>query len=240
MPPEIMRFCAKKTLVLITGGERGIGKYLADQFLESGASVIVTSRTAEFLEDIIIQENALIVQQLDVADEDSVKRLFTWITFSGVKLDILVNNAGIGFFKPLVDTTLNEWEQTISTNLTGAFLTSKEACKLMNESGGGRIINIGSIADKFALNNNASYGASKCGLKGLSSILSEEEKYNKIRVTHITLGAVYTEIWKERINFLKDDMLDPVQVAQLIAYIALLPTNMRIDNIEITPEKGIL
>src|SRR6185437_8477610 len=133
---------------------------------------------------------------------------FVWLESLGKKLAVLVNNAGIGVFKPFTDITLNEWNSMIQTNLTGAFLCSREATKLMLANGGGRIINVGSIAEKIPLANNVAYGASKSGLKGLSNILNEEYKHDKIRVTHICLGATYTDIWADRPEFSKDNMLD--------------------------------
>lgn len=226
--------------ILVTGADRGLGRVVADRLVHLGHRVIATSRTYKYTHDTIVSGEKLIKQYLDVTNEDSVKHLFGWLNLLNIKLDVLVNNAGMGIFKPLVETTLKEWNDVIQTNLTGAFLCSKEACKNMQTGGGGRIINIGSIASKIPLACNAAYGASKSGLKLLSDILNEEKKHEKIRVTYVTLGATYTDIWKTRTGFKKEDMLDPALVADYLSYIALLPLEMRIDNVEILPEKGIL
>lgn len=74
----------------------------------------------------------------------------------------------------------------------------------------------------------------------MSNLLNEEYKRNKIRVTHVCLGASYTDIWCGREGFLKEDMLDATVVADCIAFIAFLPLSVRLDNIEIFPEKGVL
>ena len=226
--------------ILITGGNGGLGKSIANKLVQLNHRVIVTSRAFEPKYEDIVSDNRLIKQYLDVTDECSVKQLFTWLTTSNIKLDILINNAGIGVFKPLVEITLDEWNSVIATNLTGAFLCAKEACKNMQVNGGGRIINIGSVAEKIPLPDNAVYGASKGALKIFSAILNEEAGHEKIRATHITLGATYTDIWKTRLEFNKEDMLDPSLVADYISYIALLPLSIRIDHVEILPEKGIL
>lgn len=227
-------------LVLITGGTRGLGKHLAERLLESGATVITTSRTFEFSGSIEIKDSSLTTQHLDVTCEHSVKQLFEWIASQNKSINVLINNAGIGVFKSLVDTSSEEWNQIITTNLTGLFLCSKEAFKSMKKIGGGRIINIGSIADRIPLLNNSAYTASKSGARGLADVINEEGKFEKIRVTHISLGAVYTEIWQNREGFKKEDMLDPNLVAEYIAHIAQLPLNIRINHVDITPEKGVL
>lgn len=228
------------SLILITGGNRGLGKNLAEKFIENGSTVIVTSRSFPFLNKKINDDEKLIKQYLDVTNEESIKQLFAWVNSLSIQLNVLINNAGIGIFKTLNELTLAEWNLMIQTNLTGAFLCAQQAYRIMKTHGGGRIINIGSIADKIPLPYNIAYGSSKCGLKGLSAILNEEVKFDKIRVTHVTLGAVRTDIWNDRQNFSKEDMLDVNIAAQTIAHIAYLPLDIRLDYIEITPEKGTL
>ncbi len=230
---------AKKT-ILITGGNGGLGKALANKLLKKGNTVIVTSRSFNFSEFKNSEENSLIPQYMDVTIEDSVKNLFSWMKSLNIKINVLINNAGVGIFKPLIETTLAEWNAIILTNLTGAFLCSKEAYISMKANGGGRIINMGSIAEKIPLPLNTAYGASKSGLKGLSAILNEEGKLDKIRVTHVTLGATHTDMWNRREGFAKKDMLNVESVADYLSDIALLPLDIRIDNVEILPEKGVL
>jgi NAD(P)-dependent dehydrogenase (short-subunit alcohol dehydrogenase family) len=129
---------------------------------------------------------------LDVRDEASVTHCFQALYKQYGRLDVLINNAGIGVFRPFEDISLAEWDDVLRTNLTGAFLCCRAAFPLLRNTGGGRIINIGSVADRVPLAGNAAYGASKFGLRGLSQILSEEGKDDRIRVTHLSLGAVYT------------------------------------------------
>lgn len=232
--------CKQDKLVLITGGTVGLGRALAAQLVSSGIKVIVTSRRAIFNETTTLPTGNVFVQQLDVTSEESVIKLFTWLHSLPEKLDVLINNAGTGIFKPLEDITLDEWNTTIQTNLTGAFLCAREAYKLLKTHGGGRIINIGSIANNIPLINNLAYGASKWGLKGLSANLGEEGKAHRIRVTHVTLGATYTDIWKMRPEFCQADMLDPNEVAACLAHIISLPLSIAINHIELLPEKGVL
>ena len=227
-------------LILITGGKTGLGRALAEQLIQQKATVIVTSRQANFHKDLQLTPGEIHLQHLDVTQEDSILQLFSWIHALNRPLDVLINNAGLGVFQAVEDLTTAEWELVIKTNLTGAFLCSREAYRIMKEYGGGRIINIGSIANKVGLTNNLAYGASKWGLKGLSTNLGEEGKIHHIRVSHVTLGATYTEIWKNRPGFAKEDMLDPNMVAQYLSYLALLPLEIAVNEIEILPEKGVL
>lgn len=227
-------------LILITGGKTGLGRALAERLIKQRTTVIATSRQASFHEDLRLTPGEIHLQQLDVTQEDSILRLFSWLNSLNRPLDVLVNNAGLGLFNAVEDITTAEWELIIKTNLTGAFLCSREAYRIMKEHGGGRIINIGSIANKVGLTNNLAYGASKWGLKGLSTNLGEEGKNHHIRVSHVTLGATYTEIWKSRPGFAKEDMLNPDMVAQYLSYLALLPLEIAVNEIEILPEKGVL
>ncbi|MDR3501279.1 MAG: SDR family oxidoreductase [Legionella sp.] len=227
-------------LILVTGGKAGLGRALAEQLIQHKATVIVTSRQASFHKDLRLLPGEIHLQQLDVTQEDSILQLFSWLNSLNRPLDVLVNNAGLGVFQAVEDITTAEWELIIKTNLTGAFLCSREAYRIMRKHGGGRIINIGSIANKVGLANNLAYGASKWGLKGLSTNLGEEGKNHHIRVSHVTLGATYTEIWKDRAGFAKEDMLDPNMVAQYLSYLALLPLEIAVNEIEILPEKGVL
>jgi len=225
--------------ILITGANSGLGSIISDKLIKLGHTVIATSRKYEWMQYNLLSQNMLCKQYVDVTSEKSINQLFAWLKSLNISVDVLINNAGVGIFKPFTETTLDEWNIVIQTNLTGAFLCAREAYKSM-QTAGGRIINIGSIAEKIPLANNVAYGASKNGLKALSAILNEEGKTQKIRSTHITLGATYTDIWKTRPEFNKENMLNPELVADYISYIALLPLEIRIDNIEILPEKGVL
>jgi 3-oxoacyl-[acyl-carrier protein] reductase len=230
-------------VVLITGGARaGLGKAIAKLLAGQGAAVIVTSRktrkpappaSAELFGEVT--ERAL-----NVSDERSVKRLFAWLDSRFERIDVLVNNAGVGIFKPVTEISLADWREVIATNLDGVFLCSREAFKRMKARGGGRIINIGSVADYIPLANNAAYGASKSGVRGLSGILNEEGKEHAIRVTHLSLGATYTEIWKDRKGFAEKDMLTPNDVAETVLDLARKPLHVRVDELKLLPSKGII
>lgn len=225
--------------VLITGGARGIGQAIARLLAEHGAAVIATSRGAA-VEALKPEFGKTVLTGLDVTSERSVADLFKRVDHACPRLDVLVNNAGIGIFKPLAETSLEEWNQTLNTNVTGVFLCSREAFLRMKRSGGGRILNIGSVADHHALAGNGAYGASKHGVRALTEILNEEGKAHAIRASLISPGAVRTEIWQGREGFDPSEMLAPQDVAESVLDIVRRPLHVRIDEVRIVPPKGIL
>lgn len=228
-------------VVLVTGGGRGIGRAIADQLAAAGAVVWATSRTAPSPAAILTPAPGGVQRVgLDVTDAASVQAVFAALDRVHGRIDVLVNNAGMGVFKPFEDITLSEFRQVMDTNLVGAFLCAQAAYTRMKSGLGGRIVNIGSIAGAMPLEQNGAYGVSKYGLAGLSAILNEEGKHHNIRVTLLTLGAVYTDIWKDRSGFHESDMLQVDDVASAVLEIAQRPLHVRIDAITLLPSKGRL
>ena len=143
--------------------------------------------------------------------------------FGSNTIDILVNNAGVAFNKKLIDTSEEEWDQTINTNLKGVFLFTKTVLPYMISKGSGVILNVNSGAGKAGFSNLSAYCASKFGLLGLAESLAlEVNAYNNnIRVLTIFLGQVATKMWQEY-DFSyyqknKSKMLQPKDVAEKIA-----------------------
>lgn len=228
-------------VVVITGGVRGIGKAVAQRLAGEGAAVWVTSRNSHPPEEKDYPEWGQVKDvHLDVTDENSINRLFRMVEFVHGRLDVLVNNAGIGIFKPVSEISLDEWKKVIDTNLTGVFLCSKAGFKIMQKQGGGRIINIASVSGYIPLTENGAYGASKYAVRGFSKILNEEGKPYRIRVSVVSPGAVYTDIWEGREGFDPMDMLQPEDVAETILDIAKRPLHVRIDEVKILPPMGVL
>ena len=145
--------------------------------------------------------------------------------FGSETIDILVNNAGVAFNKKLLDTSEDEWDQTIDTNLKGAFLFTKAVLPYMIQRNSGVIVNVNSGAGKTGFSDLSSYCASKFGLAGLAESLAlEVESYN-IRVMTIFLGQVATRMWQDYdYNYYeknKNKMLSPQKVAAKIVEMIL-------------------
>ncbi|NEU27838.1 3-oxoacyl-ACP reductase FabG [Paenibacillus polymyxa] len=186
-------------VALVTGSSRGIGEEIIRKLSESDMDVVITyhsnKQQATHLLDTIKKNNrnGLLVQ-LDLRDESSILRAFEEIEKYYGKLDILVNNAGIGVPQPIEQLTLEEWNHTLTINLTGAFLCTKYAIPLLKKSEEGRIINISSVAALTGGSFGPHYGASKAGLIGLTKSSARElAKYN-ISVNVIAPGPIASEM----------------------------------------------
>jgi len=188
---------AKGKVAIVTGSTKGIGRAIAEAFLEGGASVVVSARTAAEVasagEEMGREHpGRVLARPCDVRREDQVAALFAEAdrAFGGV--DVLVNNAGIGFFKNLEEMSLAEWNTILETNLTGVFLCCRAAIPRMRKRGGGYIFNLSSLAGKNAFPSAAAYNTSKFGLNGLSEALMQEIRYDGIKVSYVMPGSVST------------------------------------------------
>lgn len=226
--------------IFITGGTKGIGFACAKQLAKLGHRVGVSSRSLSSEKRALCREYGLELFELEVTDVNSVANCFDPIIQSWQQIDVLVNNAGVGVFAPFEEISSNNIENMITTNLTGALYCTQKIWPLMRQQGFGRVINIGSIANDYALKGNVVYGASKHGLAGMTRTLTEEGKDRGVFATLVSLGAVYTEIWHGREGFDKSEMLDLDATARMITQIIEAPYNMRIDEIKIYPPKGAL
>ena len=161
-----------KKVAIVTGANTGIGKGIAQAFAAEDAKVVLAARNAQRLNAVAdaiqtIGGSALSVPT-DVSREAEVINLFATTVKEFGRLDILVNNAGIALPATLEETSLESWQKTLDTNLTGPFLCTREAIKVMKPQGGGRIINIGSISAQMPRPNFAAYSCSKAGLVALT------------------------------------------------------------------------
>lgn len=214
---------------IITGGGRGIGKETAIQLAEHVANVVVCSRTQSEINSVVkeiknVNNNQVNVLGLrcDVSVSSDVNFLVQSAVnkFGSETIDILVNNAGVAFDKKLLDTTEVEWDQTINTNLKGAFLFIKAILPYMIKRRSGTIINVNSGAGKAGFSDLSSYCASKFGLAGLAESLALEVEMYNIRVMTIFLGQVATRMWQaydySYYEKNKNKMLSPQNVAAKI------------------------
>lgn len=157
---------------LITGGSRGIGRSIAFEFASAGCAVAVNCMNsiseADFVVDTISRGGGhAIAAQADVSSEEQVLNLVRTVEESLGPIDILVNNAGISLRKPFTDLTSTDWQRTIQTNLTSAFLTSQAVLPGMRQRGWGRLIFLSSIAAQTGGVIGPHYAASKAGMIGL-------------------------------------------------------------------------
>jgi NAD(P)-dependent dehydrogenase (short-subunit alcohol dehydrogenase family) len=180
---------------VITGAGRGIGKTIALRFAREGAVVVATGSTEETIDATareIRQQGGRAVSILtDVSDEESVRRMVEEALREFERIDILVNNAGIiGPTAPVVSVEREDWDHTLSVNLTGAYLCAKHALPSMIERRSGRIINITSVAGLGGYALRSPYSVSKWGMIGLTRSLALEVGRYDITVNAIAPGPV--------------------------------------------------
>ena len=171
--------------VLVTGGGTGIGRAIAHAFLAQGDDVTIAGRRLEPLNEAA-GDSAIHVKQADVTDETQVAALFD------APFDVVVANAGAGTAAKLVDTSLADWQATLDVNLTGVFLTFREALRGM--TAGGRLIAIASTASLQGGSNICAYSASKHGVLGLVRSAAIEVAKSGITCNAICPGFVDTEM----------------------------------------------
>jgi glucose 1-dehydrogenase len=187
--------------VLITGAAGGIGRATVALFAEKGWRVIGVDRSP-FGEPF---PAAGLFLQAEISDPESVESIFAQVREFTESLDALVSNAAVQVAKPLVDTSVDEWDMVIANNLRPAFLLAKLAHPLLKAGGGGAIINVSSVHAVQTSTNIAAYAASKGGLLALTRAIAIEFARDNIRVNAILPGAVDTPAWtgaicRERIS----------------------------------------
>lgn len=189
------RFAEK--VVLVTGASRGIGRAIAEAFLESGAKVALCARTVPELESLADAWNQgrrrALALECDVTSRESVERAIQDLSASWGTLDIVINNAGISGRTPIDEDAHELWQQILDVNLTGSYLVSRSALELMT-SGGGRIINMSSVLGRFGVAGYAAYCTSKHGIVGFTRALALELAPRGITVNAICPGWVETDM----------------------------------------------
>jgi len=224
--------------VLVTGGSRGIGKACALLFSQLKASVIITYRSNHSEAEHTLEEMGTSGNHkafhLDVADPDSIEKLFGKLTEYFGRIDIVVNNAGIFSEHKIADIGYNEWQarwnETIAVNLTGAANVCYLAARHMIEKGGGKIINISSRGAFRGEPNHPAYGASKAGLNSMSQSLAQYLAPYNITVGVVAPGFTETDMAAEVLNSHAGEgikrqsplnrVAQPVEIARAVAVFA--------------------
>jgi 2-deoxy-D-gluconate 3-dehydrogenase len=185
-------------VTVVTGGNGGIGLGMARGLAAAGATVAVAARNEEKAAAAVaaLGDRSIFIA-LDVADESSCRAMIEQVSHRLGRLDILVNNAGTSIRKPPEAYTAAEWHAVLDTNLTGAFVCSQAAHPVMKRSGGGKIINIGSMFALFGSAYAAPYAASKGALVQLTKSLATAWAADNIQVNAVLPGWIDTELTRD-------------------------------------------
>ncbi|WP_207460458.1 glucose 1-dehydrogenase [Azospirillum sp. SYSU D00513] len=185
--------------VLVTGASSGLGRHFAGLLARSGARVALAARRLDSLEalrgEIAEAGGEAIAVPLDVTDAASVTAAVALTVERLGGLDILVNNAGVTVTKPCLDTSEQEWNHVLDTNLKGAFLVAQTAARAMRDGGkGGAVVNVASILGLRVAGQVAAYAAAKAGLVQLTQAMGLELARHRIRVNALCPGYIETDL----------------------------------------------
>jgi NAD(P)-dependent dehydrogenase (short-subunit alcohol dehydrogenase family) len=239
-------------IALVTGASSGIGKQVAIALAQAGYAVVLAGRRREMLEatarEVLEAGVRALVVPTDVTDPAAVHVLFEKTRETFGRLDLLFNNAGLsGRAVPLEDLDYEVWKKIVDTNLTGAFLCTQEAFRIMKSQDprGGRIINNGSISAHAPRPNSAPYTASKHGITGLTKVTSLDGRKYDIACGQIDIGNAATEMTERMKKGVPqangtlevEPTMSTVDVARAVVYMASLPLDANVQFMTVMATK---
>lgn len=227
---------------LVTGATRGIGRSIASMLLHGGASVAICGRDSAAVDKTVHELSANSAGKVkgkaaDVRHHEQVADLFQFVDREFGGLDIVVNNAGVGVFKPVSELSIEDWEYTIGTNLTGVFHCCREALVRFSKRGGGQIVNISSLAGKNPFAGGAAYNASKFGLNGFSEAVMLDTRNDNVRVSYVMPGSVATEFNHREVLPEDNWKIAPEDVAEIVQLVLSIPERTLISRVEVRPAR---
>lgn len=229
-------------VAIITGGGTGIGRGIADAFIAEGCTIVISGRRAEVLEkartELVAGGGTVMTVQSDVTKEDNVISLFEQTVARFGRLDILVNNAGVGQSGPIDETSFEDWQYIVSINLSGPFLCTREAFKIMKKQGGGRIINIGSISAMVPRHGSVGYASTKHGMTGLTKSTALEGREFGISCGQLNPGNTESELMiatRAREGADANPMIPVWTQGQAALYMATLPPEANVLEMTVMP-----
>jgi len=238
-------------VAVVTGAGTGIGKAAALALMKEGYNVAFAGRRAEPLEKAIAESgnaaNAIAVPT-DVGDPKSVSALFAAVKSKWGRLDVLFNNAGMGAPPvPMEDLTYEQWTNVVNANLTGAFLCTQEAIRIMKAQTpkGGRIINNGSISAHAPRPNSVAYTSTKHAITGLTKSTSLDNRKHDIACGQIDIGNAATEmtermakgIMQPNGEMMVEPRMNVQDVADAVVFMSKLPLDSNVQFMTIMATK---
>jgi NAD(P)-dependent dehydrogenase (short-subunit alcohol dehydrogenase family) len=239
-------------VAIVTGAGTGVGKAAALALLKDGYSVALAGRRKDMLDEVVAEagpdgERTLAVPT-DVCDPDSIRNLFASTKKAFGRLDVLFNNAGVGTpAVPLEDLTFEQWNAVVNTNLTGAFLCTQEAFRIMKDQDpmGGRIINNGSISAHAPRPFSAPYTSTKHAMTGLTKSTSLDGRGYNIACGQIDIGNAVTPLTERMTkgvpqangSTMVEPRMDVEHVGSAVAHMASLPLDANVQFMTIMATK---
>lgn len=241
---------AGRKVAIVTGAGSGVGRAVAVALAEAGHAVALAGRRLEALEETVaaMGDAPSLAVPTDVTDPESVRALFAATVEKFGRLDLLFNNAGTGAPAiPLEDLTFAQWQQVVSTNLTGPFLCTQEAFRVMKaqEPRGGRIINNGSISATAPRPFSAPYTSTKHAITGLTKSTSLDGRAYDIACGQIDIGNADTPMAQKMkagvpqadLSIKVEPVMDVAHVASAVVYMASLPLEANVQFMTVMATK---
>ncbi len=232
----------KNKVACITGASKGIGKATALALAREGASISISARNSELLEETANEARQLGARVYshagDMSVEEEIKSYIETTKQSLGGLDILINNAGFGYFHAIADFSTEDWDEMFNLNVRGLFIATREALPHLREAGESVVINVASLAGKNAFVNGGGYAATKHAVIGFSRCLMLEERKNGVRVLAICPGSVATNFFDDHHGTFdpkRDRILHSEDVAESIIHMIKLPQRAMVSEIDIRP-----
>ena len=227
-------------VAIVTGASQGLGRGIALTFAREGCRIVLAARSAALLDAVAAECQALGAEALavptDVADEAQIEALFARTLERFGRLDVLVNNAAMLGGAPLEALPTELWQRAIDVNLTAPLLCTRAAFRIMKPQGGGRIINIASIASQRVRPDSAPYSATKHGLWGLTQSAALDGRSHGIVVSCLYPGNIRTE--KRSAGgtaFNEEPMMSVEEVADGVLFMAAQPAHLNILEMTMLP-----
>jgi NADP-dependent 3-hydroxy acid dehydrogenase YdfG len=231
------------SVCLITGASSGIGRASALAMAREGASLVLTARRKPRLDELVEEVQSAGGQAVavvgDAREEETALRAVLAATEQFGGLHILLNNAGMGNYKPLIETSAEEYDEMMTTNVRSTFLFTRHAVPFMIEQGSGTILMLSSMAGKYGFAGEAVYCATKFAQVGFAQALDKELHQYGIKVGVICPGGVKTEFaigtGRTEEGVATSGMLDPQDVAEVVLLACTQPAHARIIEIQMRP-----
>lgn len=224
--------------VVVAGATGGIGRQLVKMLHQSGAEVFVTGRNQSKLASLVAELGIRPTHNLavDISSESDMMALGEKVGSIMGTPDILVNLAGIGIIKSMDTLSLSEFNQSLQTNLVGAFLFVKTFLAPMKENKKGLIVNVPGVLGKVPMAGAAAYSASKYGIVGMMQSIREELKRTEIRITNLFLGGVDSPFWDTiELKVQKDKMIREEEAARSIWFLCQQPASGVVSEMVLQP-----
>ena len=224
--------------ILVVGATGGIGSSLVKLLHQSGASLFISGRNNEKLLALSQQIglSSSCMAAVDITSSTEVEQLAVQVNAEMGTLDILINASGIGIIKPLEQLSLEDFMQSLQTNLVGSFLLVKAFLPAMKEVKKGLIINMPGVLGKVPMAGAAAYSASKYGLVGMMQSIREELKRTEIRITNIFLGGVDSPFWEKiELKVQKEKMIREEEAARAIWFLCQQPASGVVSEMVLQP-----